>query len=54
MTFKTIWQPVPSWEIAQKRLLPNKLPIKQEVPKRQRNIGTKRPNVLRKWIFEDV
>jgi len=54
MTVKTIWQPVPPWEIAQKRLLLNKLPIKHEVPKRQRNIGTKRTNVLRKWIFEDV
>jgi len=45
--FKTIWQPVPKWDVPQKRLLQTKYPLRKDEKKRERV----NQNEMRKWIF---
>ena len=47
MTFKTIWQPVPKWEVPVKSLERAKYPKRKDELKRERA----NQNETRKWIF---
>jgi 3-methyladenine DNA glycosylase/8-oxoguanine DNA glycosylase len=47
MTFKTIWQPVPKWEIPVKKLQRSKFSLRRDEKKRERVDK----NQTRKWIF---
>ena len=59
MEFKTIWQPVPKWDIPVKQLERAKYPVRRDEFKRVRtdgrsNIGTRPKPEMRIWMFEDV
>ena len=47
MTFKTIWQPVPKWDVPQKQLERARYPLRKDEKKRERV----NQNEMRKWIF---
>jgi len=59
--FKTIWQPVPRWDIPIKELDRAKYPIRRDEFKRVRpvkdgrsNSGTRPKPEMRIWMFENV
>jgi len=50
MTFKTIWQPVPKWDVPVKELELRKTPRHDDELKRDRSANKKEADSYKRWL----